>query len=202
MVYISTVYSSNPRVEVTENIVTAEIAQHFINLAKNDMKRSTVVGRESKENVFDDRRTSSNCWIGHDKTEITLSVAHKISDIVGIPLVNAELFQILYYGETHEYQPHFDAFDIHNESEKYHLSRGGQRLKTALLYFNDVPEGGGTIFPELDLIVDAKMGNMVVFQNCLYGTQDRHPKSLHGGMPVIKGEKWAANLWFREGIFV
>jgi hypothetical protein len=31
---------------------------------------------------------------------------------------------------------------------------------------------------------------------------DTHPKinprSLHGGMPVIKGEKWMVNLWFRE----
>jgi hypothetical protein len=23
---------------------------------------------------------------------------------------------------------------------------------------------------------------------------------LHGGMPVIKGEKWMVNLWFRENI--
>jgi len=23
---------------------------------------------------------------------------------------------------------------------------------------------------------------------------------LHGGMPVIKGEKWVVNLWFRENL--
>ena len=25
-----------------------------------------------------------------------------------------------------------------------------------------------------------------------------HPDSLHAGKPVLAGEKWAANLWFRE----
>jgi len=32
----------------------------------------------------------------------------------------------------------------------------------------------------------------------LPGTDSRHPLSLHGGQPVLVGEKWAANLWFRE----
>jgi prolyl 4-hydroxylase len=39
---------------------------------------------------------------------------------------------------------------------------------------------------------------MIVFENCIKGTTDIHPNSLHAGMPVIKGEKYAINLWFRE----
>ena len=27
---------------------------------------------------------------------------------------------------------------------------------------------------------------------------DINPNSLHGGSPVLKGEKWAVNLWFRQ----
>jgi len=44
----------------------------------------------------------------------------------------------------------------------------------------------------------------VVFHNTLPNDAATHPKinprSLHGGMPVIKGEKWMVNLWFRENL--
>ena len=30
------------------------------------------------------------------------------------------------------------------------------------------------------------------------GRSERHPLSEHAGRPVIKGHKWAFNLWFRE----
>jgi hypothetical protein len=56
----------------------------------------------------------------------------------------------------------------------------------------------GTGFPNLDLEVRARKGRMVIFHNCLTKTNIKHPNSLHGGLPVIKGEKWACNLWFRE----
>jgi len=39
---------------------------------------------------------------------------------------------------------------------------------------------------------------MVIFHNTTGMTNDIHKKSLHGGMPVHYGEKWACNLWFRE----
>ena len=201
MVYTAEIYYNNPRVEVIENVITQEICDHFIGLAIQDLAPSTVLGKGS-DIVFDERRTSKNCWIAHDKTDITFALAKKISDIVAIPLKNAESFQLIYYAENQEYQPHFDAFDIKTPSGKHHMKRGGQRLKTALIYFNNVLEGGGTIFPELNIIVKAKMGRMVVFENCYAGTIKPHKKSLHGGMPVIKGEKWAANLWFRENTFV
>ena len=41
-------------------------------------------------------------------------------------------------------------------------------------------------------------GDVVVFHNCLDGTSDINPKALHAGSPVISGEKWAVNLWFRQ----
>jgi prolyl 4-hydroxylase len=201
MVYTAKVYHNDPRVEVIEKVITQDICDHFIALGVKDLAPSTVLG-EGEENAFDYRRTSRNCWIPHNKTDITFAIAKKISEIVAIPVENAELFQLIHYGENQEYQPHFDAFDPETPAGKHHLKRGGQRLKTALIYFNDVQKGGGTIFPEIDLIVKAKMGRMVVFENCYAGTIKPHKKSLHGGMPVIKGEKWAANLWFREGVFV
>ena len=49
----------------------------------------------------------------------------------------------------------------------------------------------------LKSIEDIK-GDVVVFNNCIEGTTEINPDSLHAGSPVISGEKWAVNLWFRE----
>ena len=78
------------------------------------------------------------------------------------------------------------------------MAKGGQRLITSLIYLEGVDEGGGTTFPRLNLDVQAVRGNMLLFHNCEPFSNIRHPASLHGGQPVLSGEKWACNLWFRE----
>ena len=35
------------------------------------------------------------------------------------------------------------------------------------MYLNDVQKGGGTIFPELNIIVEAKEGRLVIFENTI-----------------------------------
>jgi hypothetical protein len=46
-----------------------------------------------------------------------------------------------------------------------------------------------------------RLGRIVLFHNCYPDSTKRHDKSLHGGMPLDKGEKWACNFWFRENRF-
>ena len=43
-----------------------------------------------------------------------------------------------------------------------------------------------------------EQGKIVVFHDCYKGTDTPHPNSLHGALPVLEGEKWAFNLWFRK----
>ena len=71
---------------------------------------------------------------------------------------------------------------------------------TALIYLNDVEDGGATYFPELNISINPKKGNVLVFHNTISETTNINPRSLHAGMPVSSGEKWAANLWFRENL--
>ena len=59
-------------------------------------------------------------------------------------------------------------------------------------------QGGATVFPDVNLEVAPIKGNAVFF------SYDRpHPmtRSLHGGTPVVAGEKWVATKWLREGRF-
>jgi prolyl 4-hydroxylase len=79
------------------------------------------------------------------------------------------------------------------------LKRGGQRVATIIMYLSEPEKGGGTTFPDVRLEVAPKRGNAVFFS---YDCAHPSSKSLHGGAPVIAGEKWIATKWLREREFV
>lgn len=189
--------NETPSVTICEEYLTQAEVFQIIKAAGDKMQRARV--SSGKEGVESAGRTGSNCWVAHDHNKVIHALAKRISKLVGISLQNAESFQVIHYGETQEYSAHFDAWEFNTDRGDRCMARGGQRLVTCLIYLNDVPAGGGTGFPELDLEVQAKKGRMVIFHNCYPGTNYRHPHSLHGGLPVEEGEKWAVNLWFREG---
>ena len=45
------------------------------------------------------------------------------------------------------------------------------------------------------------MGTIVVWYNVNPKTMERDDLAQHAGLPVWEGEKYAFNLWFREGKF-
>ena len=75
----------------------------------------------------------------------------------------------------------------------------GPRVLTLLLYLNDVTEGGGTSFPDLPgggVVVQPRKGRAVLWPSVL----DSDPRlkdgrTMHEALPVITGEKYAANAW-------
>ena len=187
----------DPAVFTVDNLLTDEECSHMINVSKPFMKSSLV--STADKGVESIGRTSSNAWIKHDHDEITQQIGEKIANIVGLPLENAEAYQVIYYGPGGQYRPHYDSW-VHDGSEKTLrcMKYGGARLKTALVYLNDVEEGGSTSLDRLNLDVQPKKGKLLVFENTYSGSNIKHPLSLHAGMPVIKGEKYAFNLWFKE----
>ena len=191
------VHSHNPLVLTIEKCLTSDECNHMINISKYLMKRSLV--SNEKQGIESIGRTSLNTWIRHDHDEITKSIGEKIAGVVGIPLENAEAFQVIYYDINAEYRNHYDSWE-HDGSEKTLrcMKYGGARLKTALVYLNDVEEGGSTRLNRLNVDILPKKGKLLVFENTYSGTNVKHPLSEHAGMPVIKGEKYAFNLWFKE----
>lgn len=191
-------YSDNPLVETYDDFLSEEECQHFINISKDDLKRALV--SDNEKGYISNGRTGSNTWIKHDFDDITKSVGERISKIVGIPLENAEAYQIIHYDKTQEYKNHYDSWD-HNRSEKTLrcMKYGGARLMTALCYLNTVKNGGGTKMTKLDITISSEQGKMLVFQNTISKEDHtKHPLSEHAGLPVEEGEKYAFNLWFRE----
>jgi len=185
-----------PSVWLFENFATQEEMAALREAAWEQLRPAQVSG--DKDGYISPGRTGSNCWVRHDHCALTLSLASRIADLVGIPLENAESYQVVYYGPGQEYRAHFDAWDADTERGQRCMARGGQRLVTTLLYLNHVEAGGATGFPKLELDVHPLPGNLLLLPHRYPGTARRHELSLHGGLPVTAGEKWAANLWFRE----
>ena len=193
---------TDPLIYTIDNYLTDEECGHFIKLGEGNIKRALVSGAikgfESKG------RSGGNYWIPHNTDEITKRVAMKISQLIGVPLENAESFQLIHYSVSQEYRQHYDGWVIDkNDTEGYQKARrnmkwGGQRMWTGLVYLNDVSKGGGTKFTKLDITSNAKKGKILVFANTYEGSTVRHALSEHAGLPVEEGVKWAFNLWFRE----
>lgn len=189
--------NDDPRLVVFEDFLQPAEIEHLMQAAQTHLQQALVSA--AKSGVVSAGRTGRNCWIPHSYNAVIQELCQRVSEVVGIPLEYAESIQVVHYGESQQYAPHYDAWDANTERGKRCMARGGQRLVTCLLYLNDPQSGGGTSFPNLDMQVSAKSGRMLIFHNCLNGSTLRHPDSLHGGMPVLGGEKWACNLWFREG---
>lgn len=147
-------------------------------------------------------RSGRVAWIHHDLSPAIRALADRISALVGIPLENAESFQVVRYGAGHEYRAHFDGYDMATRVGEANEARGGQRLATALLYLSAPAIGGATGFPTLDMDIPAMPGRLLVFWNVGEDRRRPHPGALHAGNPVEVGEKWIANLWFRERPYV
>lgn len=193
----SQLLSSDPHVEIIDDLLTAQECEQIIEAARRHMKQALVSEGEGN-GLVSDTRTGRVHWFAHAESPVIASVTARLSAMVGIPLQRAEPLQVIHYGLTQEYRAHFDGYDLATETGKRFTTQGGQRVLTALCYLNDVEQGGGTGFPKLDAEVAAKRGRVVIFQNCLAGTNTIHPLSLHAGLPIEQGEKWACNLWFRE----
>jgi len=186
----------DPRIEVIDNYISIDDCNHLITKGEARLKRALVSSNEGGKKSAG--RTGSNCWIPFEDDLKLHSICNSISEYVQIPLEHCENLQLIHYKSDQEYRPHFDAFDLKSERGKRCTKKGGQRITTALIYLNEVNQGGGTIFPKLDIIVEPKIGRIVIFDNTIGSNLMPHPLSLHGGLPVTEGEKWAVNLWFRK----
>ena len=51
------------------------------------------------------------------------------------------------------------------------------------------------------ILIKPKKGRLIIFYN-LNEDHSLNIKSRHAGLPVIKGEKWAFNLWLRDNNYI
>ena len=170
----------------------------LIEAARPRMSRSLTVSTKTGGDEVNDDRTSQGMFFQRGENELVKTIEARIARLIRWPVEFGEGLQILQYVPGTEYKPHYDYFDPAEPGTPTILKRGGQRVGTVVMYLNEPEKGGGTIFPDVFFEVAPKRGNAVFFS---YERPHSSTKTLHGGAPVVAGEKWIATKWLREAEF-
>lgn len=188
----------HPRVVVFGGLLTDDECDTLQSLAASRLSRSTTVQNATGGTEVHAARTSDGMFFQRGENEICQRIEQRIATLLNWPVENGEGLQVLRYRPGAEYLPHYDYFDpVHSGTAKI-LQRGGQRVGTLVMYLNTPPRGGATAFPDVGLDVAAQKGNAVFFS---YDRPHPDTRTLHGGAPVLEGEKWVATKWMRQGEF-
>ena len=138
-------------------------------------------------------RTSMNTWCTGTCADDPLvqQVSERLSELTGISIKNMEWLQFLKYEVGQMHGSHHDFIDGQVSTQ------AGPRILTVFMYLNDVEEGGGTYFEELDVTVLPKRGRVLIWPNVL----DQNPiapdwRTIHDALPVENGVKYGANAWY------
>jgi len=190
--------SWEPRVFVYHNFLSPAECEQIIALGGQDVSRSLVVASKG-QSAESEWRTSKGVFLTRqymEKSPLLRTVEKRIAEWTQLPLENGEAFYLLRYEIGQQYRPHHDFFST-DETGKQFIGNAGNRYATVLTYLKSPDEGGDTHFPEKDVKVKAKAGDSVLFFDMFPTNQPDH-NSLHAGLPVVKGVKWAMTKWIRE----
>jgi prolyl 4-hydroxylase len=188
----------SPRVVVFGGLLSPDECDEIVDLARQRLARSETVKLDTGASEVNEARTSEGMFFGRGENPVCARIEARIAALLNWPLENGEGLQVLRYRPGAEYKPHYDYFDPTQPGTPSILKRGGQRVASLVMYLNTPTRGGATTFPDVNLEVGPVKGNAVFF------SYDRpHPmtRTLHGGAPVLEGEKWVATKWLREGRF-
>jgi prolyl 4-hydroxylase len=187
-----------PRVIVFGALLTSDECDELIVQAKARLAPSETVQTSTGASELNAARTSEGMFFGRGETPLCSKLEARFAALMGWPVENGEGLQVLRYRPGAEYKPHYDYFDPAQPGTPSILKRGGQRVASLVCYLNTPLQGGATTFPDVQVEVAPVKGNAVFF------SYDRpHPitRTLHGGAPVLDGEKWVVTKWVREGRF-
>jgi prolyl 4-hydroxylase len=176
-----------PLIVVLGNVLSIEECDELIRLSKDRLERSKI----GSIREIDDLRSSSSMFFQEGENEVVARIEKRVSQIMNIPVEHGEGLQILNYQIGQEYKTHFDFFKSTSQAVR------NPRISTLVMYLNDVEYGGETYFPKLGLSVSPQKG-MAVYFEYFYTDETLNELTLHGGAPVISGDKWAATQWMRR----
>jgi prolyl 4-hydroxylase len=190
-----------PIIVLLEGVLSDTECSDLVELARPRLQRSTVVDPSTGTNMVADYRNSEGMFFRLGETAFINRLDQRLSALMNCPVENGEGLQVLRYEAGGHTAPHFDFLIPSNATNSDSIARSGQRLSTLIVYLNDVPQGGETVFPAVGLSVTPRRGNAVYFEYT-NSTMQVDQKSLHAGAPVGQGEKWVVTKWMRARKFV
>ena len=188
----------DPRVIVFGNLVSDEECESLIATARQRLARSLTVETQTGGEALNVDRTSEGMFFARGENPVVARLEERIANLLRWPVIFGEGLQVLRYQRGAQYRPHYDYFDPVEPGTPTILRRGGQRVATLVMYLHEPEMGGATTFPDVGLEVAPKRGTGVFFS---YDRPEPGTRTLHGGAPVLAGEKWVATKWLREREF-
>ena len=176
-----------------DNVLSSEECDRLIKYSKYKTLSDSVVFNNNY-NTVNDTRISKTTWFEFNENDVVSKCSNIAKKMTNKNDNNLEKLQLVYYPVGGYFRPHHDATKNSNI-----VTDVTSREYTLLVYLNDVEEGGETVFPRLNLEVKPKKGKGILFRT-LDENDKIIPESLHGGKPVIKGEKWICNNWIHNKI--
>jgi prolyl 4-hydroxylase len=202
-----------PRIVVYPGFVDKPRCEHVMELAKKNLYPSGLAYKPGEHQKGEqETRTSSGTFLsgGSDTSGVLKWIEERIAAATQIPSSHGEAFNVLRYEHMQHYDSHYDYFD-----PKDFGPQPSQRIATVLVYLSEVLEGGETVFKREGK--DNGERNIYDWRNCTDGSLKYKPRqgdavlfwsahpdgsvdhhALHGGCPVVAGQKWVATKWIRS----
>jgi prolyl 4-hydroxylase len=124
------------------------------------------------------------------------SLRRRIDKLLGLDGAHGEMLQGQRYTSGQHFGPHIDWFQSISKGWAHEKDNGGQRAFTAMVYLNDVYDGGETDFPRLDLAIAPRAGTLLAWNNADPDGVP-NPYVIHAGNPVGSGLKYVVTRWYR-----
>jgi prolyl 4-hydroxylase len=186
---------------VLNDVLSAAECEELIDRARGRLEPSTLVDAKTGRDVVTGLRTSMGMFFRPLENPFIARLGRRIAEIMNMPASHGEGLQILHYPAGAGSAPHFDFLVPSNAANQASIARSGQRVSTMVMYLNDVPSGGETVFPAVGWAISPQRGHAVYFEYCnRHGELDH--ASLHASQAVRSGEKWVATQWMRARPFV
>lgn len=113
-------------------------------------------------------------------------------NLTGVPVANAEFFQVVRYRPGQFYR-------VHHDQNTPADSLSGVRLLTFFVYLREPEAGGHTSFPRLGLQIPPRRGTALLWPNVRDDDlTSSDMRTEHAGEPPLTGDKYSANLWLHQ----
>lgn len=193
---------NNPLIAYVDDFLPEEVIEDLIkdiNEQVNFEPASVVDNETGKSTYHYARNNLSGTTLDYHKSPAALVFLQIAAQTIRLSPLQAEPLSIIKYEIGQKYDPHHDSFTL--ETLKENTPEAGNRIATALLYLETPQEGGATDFPKMNISLEAKKNRCVFFSLSHMGTDIKLDESFHGAEPVMRGEKMAVNLWFRQSVY-
>jgi prolyl 4-hydroxylase len=187
----------DPYISVIGGLFTEDECELLMAMARTRLQTGLTVDMNTGDNIVHSARVCDAMFFKKGEDSFIIDLEGRLAVIAGVDRGQLENLQVLKYDVGGLYSPHFDFFDPEQPGAETLMKRGGQRISTIVVYLKVPILGGSTVFPELHLEIFPVVGSGLYFK---YPFLEK--STLHGGDPVIEGEKWILTAWIRERTFI